>query len=186
MRKDKYVERILQVLQERGLDLSMDELADALCITKKTLYNHFSSKDELIDTCTAVWMEEFKEKISCLSDTSIPADEGFTKGILQMQSFFRNCCHSFIEGLSKYYPEMANESHNGGNEYLKNQLRLNIENGKKEGIYRSETDSSLFSRYIASSIFHFFLKDIMRTMEFSADYYFEQVIAFNLNALSKV
>ena len=48
--KDKYIRQIFNLYIEKGLYLNMEEIADDLHITKKTLYNNFESKEEMIST----------------------------------------------------------------------------------------------------------------------------------------
>ena len=46
-RKDKYVSKAIDILKQEGFLLSLDEMAARMGVTKKTLYNNFSSKEEL-------------------------------------------------------------------------------------------------------------------------------------------
>ena len=47
-RKESYIARAIAVFKQDGLRLSLEEVAAKMNITKKTLYNHFASKDELM------------------------------------------------------------------------------------------------------------------------------------------
>lgn len=51
-RKDKYVAKAISILKQEGFRLSLDEMATKMGITKKTLYNNFSSKEEPRSACT--------------------------------------------------------------------------------------------------------------------------------------
>ena len=42
--KDRYVVKVYELFRKKGLKLTMDDIASSLKLTKKTLYNNFSSK----------------------------------------------------------------------------------------------------------------------------------------------
>ena len=48
-RKKQYIGKAIEILKQEGFRLSLDEMATKMGITKKTLYNNFSSKDELLN-----------------------------------------------------------------------------------------------------------------------------------------
>jgi len=183
MKKERYLSRIIPLLKEEGLEVSMESIAESVGITKKTLYNNFSSKDELIDCCVEILFAEFREKVSPLSDANIDPREGFRRGVEGLMHFFRDCSHTFLRDLNIFYPNMASSTHLNGTKYFEARLKDNIERGMARGIFRKDLDAFLFSRYIAVSIFGFFQREVMRTGDFTAAHYFEQVIEFNLNAL---
>lgn len=80
---------------------------------------------------------------------------------------------------------MVTEDHLMGSKYFIDLIKDNIERGKAEKVYRKDIDSALMADYITYSIFAYFRKSIMIDSNYSADYYFKQVIEFNLNALSQ-
>lgn len=183
MNKEKYIERTIALFKDQGLMLSMDEIAEKIGVTKKTLYNRFSSKDELIDECIKKITEEFQMKINCLDDRTIPVADGFREGITAMRTFFRDMSPVFFRDLIAHYPSRANDDHVSGSDYFDKMLCLNIKRGIDEGVYRKEIDAELFAKYIAFSIFVFFRQTVMMQSFYSSEYYFKQVIDFNLNAL---
>jgi len=183
MNKEKYLSRIIPILRDEGLGVSMDVIADRIGISKKTLYNQFSSKDELISVCVGLFQQEFRERLKSFTNPEISVQDGFCKGIEEVRMFFTECSHSFVKDLSQYYPKIARVSHMGGFKMFENQVRLNIERGISEKVYRHDIDAPLFARYIVVSIFGFFEKEVMRNAKYSVDHFFSQVIQFNLNAL---
>ena len=44
-RKEKYAAKAMEVFRQSGLHISIDEIAEKSGVTKKTLYNHFESKE---------------------------------------------------------------------------------------------------------------------------------------------
>lgn len=107
MTKDKYLSDIIRILKEEGLGLSMDTIAQKIGITKKTLYNRFSSKDQLIEDCLVQISDEFKESLSCMDDDSIPVEKRFEMGVSTLRQYFKEMSPALMRDLMKDYPQKA-------------------------------------------------------------------------------
>ncbi|MBN2617106.1 MAG: TetR/AcrR family transcriptional regulator [Spirochaetales bacterium] len=71
-KKDAIIERSTKIFYKFGLNkISMDELADQIGISKKTIYNNFGSKENLIEQIIFSSMQGILEEISrvFLNDT---------------------------------------------------------------------------------------------------------------------
>jgi len=63
MNKDKYLSAIIPLLKEEGLGMSMEAVAQKIGVTKKTLYNRFSSKNQMIEDCLQLISCQFHESL---------------------------------------------------------------------------------------------------------------------------
>ena len=183
MKKEKYIEAIIEVLKEEGLGLSMETIAQRIGVTKKTLYNRFSSKEAMLDDCLEQISNDFMESLSCMDDESVPIPVRLERGINCLRHYFKKMSHTFERDLQEMYPQKASIDHSNGSTFFENKIAENIVKGKEEGIYRADVDSVLFAKYISYSIFSFFRKKVMMEQDYPAEYYFKQVINFNINAL---
>ena len=48
--REKILKGTIQVFNKKGLKLTMDDVAEELKISKKTIYKEFKSKDEIFDS----------------------------------------------------------------------------------------------------------------------------------------
>ena len=62
--KERYVIEVYELFRKKGLRMTMDEIADHLKLTQKTLYNNFNSKDELMRTVMQHVLGEIEFKIN--------------------------------------------------------------------------------------------------------------------------
>lgn len=63
-RKKEIILATLELAAEHGLGtVSMKQIADRVGITKASLYNHFASRDEIVDTMYAYLRDEAKKSI---------------------------------------------------------------------------------------------------------------------------
>lgn len=70
----KIITKTLELFKKYGVkSVSMDDIASALAVSKKTLYTHFSSKDLLIEkTISYIFNEHFKKIDRILEKNSSP------------------------------------------------------------------------------------------------------------------
>lgn len=183
MKKENYLHAIIPLLKEEGLSLSMETIATRIGVTKKTLYNRFVSKDRMIEDCLELIDQQFRDSFAVMDDESIPVEKRFEIAVSTLRQYFKDMSHAFLRDLMDFYPQKASLDHSAGSVYFEEKIALNITRGQQAGVYRPDIDASLFAKYIAFSIFSFFQKKVMMEHIYSADYYFEQVINFNINAL---
>lgn len=183
MKKAKYVAAIVPVLKEDGLKVSMDKVAIKIGATKKTLYNQFVTKELMIEECLEEMTRQYRESLDCMDDPAISIPERLEAGINTLRQYFRDMSHAFMGDLVTFYPQKATADHVQGSSFFEKKLADNIEAGKAAGVYRENIDSTLLAKYISYAVFSFFKKEVMNGHSYSADYYFQQIIDFNINAL---
>lgn len=102
--------QLIEVAKEKFLafgskHITMDELAALLGISKKTIYGHFSSKEELVVESINQLIKEFKNDMQPVIDSDIRP----LKKIIAIYDIVFNYIlkfkPSFVFGLQKYYPE---------------------------------------------------------------------------------
>ena len=69
-RKEEIIAATLELAAENGLGtISMQQIADKVGITKASLYNHFASRDEIVDAMYAWLRNASREKaLRCFSN----------------------------------------------------------------------------------------------------------------------
>lgn len=183
MDESRYLDKVINLFKTKGLSMSMEEIAQGICITKKTLYNRFNNKDELLKKCMIRVTQDLSSRISCINDTSKDVCECFSCGITAMRTFFREMSPVFFNDLMKFYPMMASDDHAFGSAYFTKLIESNIIRGQGDGTYKTNIDAAMLSNYISFSVFAFFRKYVMMGNDYSAEHYFSQIIEFNLNGL---
>lgn len=123
---------------------TMDELGTELGISKKTIYQHFNSKEVLVVECVIFLIEDFKDDIKAIIDTQ---NEPITSIILIYKKAFEHLKYfkpSFIFGLKKYYPK-ANVIFDGFRDSFVNTIIYSLlDKAKKSGIIKPQVNLNLF------------------------------------------
>ncbi len=128
------------VMQYGIRSVSMDDIAGALGISKKTIYQYFSDKDELVE---AVIADKIKyNQDCCLQDRASASDavhEVFL-AIEMMQEMFQNMNPSVIYDMEKFHPKAFARFTQHKYNFLYKIIKENIERGIREEMYRPEID----------------------------------------------
>ena len=130
--------------------VTMDDIAEKLSISKKTLYENYSSKNKLIED---VVQDIFENVESRLNKNDYEKEKNAIERIYKMSqvidSFFNVTSRKPMWEMEKYYPEMYKKVQIHIEEKIKKHLYKNIQEGISEGVYRKEVDIQFF--------FYFFL-----------------------------
>ena len=60
--REKILKGTIQVFNKKGLKLTMDDVAEELKISKKTIYKEFKSKDEIFDSMVDYVFDNIKAR----------------------------------------------------------------------------------------------------------------------------
>lgn len=186
MKEEKYLDAIIEIWKVEGVELSMDAIADKIGVTRKTLYNRFKSKDDLLDRCLQRLSSGLSKAVDYLVDESIDVVQGFEKGITGMWMLFNNASYEFTRDMLRLYPRVVDNQYRKGKALLANKIRSNIERGQSDGTYRSDIDADLMSRYISFSIFVFFHNELRQEKDLFMEASFNKIVDFNVHALLAV
>lgn len=81
--KERYTVKLMIYFQNNGLgNFSMSKLAAELNISKTTLYNHFESKEEMIEEAIKYKLKIIGEYQSVLENITLPYTERYRKSML--------------------------------------------------------------------------------------------------------
>jgi len=132
--------------------VTMDEIATQLGMSKKTIYQYYTDKDQLVDA-VAVDEIQFSQEC-CMKDAAVSANaiEEIFRVMEFVEVMFRNMNPSMLHDLEKYHPVGYRKFLDHKNKFLYDMVRKNIERGIKEELYRPEIDIEIMSRYRIESM----------------------------------
>jgi len=183
IRKKNYTSKAIAIFKQDGLRLSLEEVAGKMGMTKKTLYNHFSSKDELLKECIRYISYDFQEALSVLDSKEYPAIQNLRKGFMQINSLFTELSPMFFYDLMRLNPNQATSEHLIGSGLFKQKMEANLKLGIESGIYRSDLDVEFISHYLSYSIFGYYINTIINNNPLITKNYFGDIVEYNLRAI---
>ncbi len=146
--KEKIIEGASQLFMRYGFrSVTMDDIASHLAISKKTIYQFFKNKDELVTTISSSHMDMEKDDYSRIEGGSTNAIEE----IFEVSNCFREHMHEMnpkiLFELRKYHPDAWAVYTRFKTEFIKNHIVRNIERGISEGYYREELDPEVLATF---------------------------------------
>ena len=152
--KEKIIEKAGELFLKLGFkSVTMDDIANELGISKKTLYKYFSNKNSLVEETTTTLHN------SCFLVIEMIIDQGFNAikenfEIKKMfKEMFQNASSSPIYQLKKYYPKIHEKTMEKEMVLFSQCLQKNLEKGIKEGFYRNDTNIALATQFYFSLVF---------------------------------
>ena len=132
--------------------VSMDDIAGNLGMSKKTIYQYYADKDELIE---AVINEELQRSQHICEQDQLCSDNAIHEIFLALEmvvDMMRTMNPSLIFDMQKYHPKAFQKFQQHKNDYLYGVIRMNMERGIREGLYREDINLDILSRYRVESI----------------------------------
>jgi AcrR family transcriptional regulator len=86
--------------------VTMDEFAKRLDVSKATIYNHFKSREEIIEMAVTYKIGEIKKFKDFFMDTDLDYLERYYKGIRYYTEQLSDVSHILLKDIKNLYPEM--------------------------------------------------------------------------------
>lgn len=155
------------VMQFGIRSVSMDDIASALGMSKKTIYQYFADKDELVE---AVIKYKTDENQQCCIKDKLSAKDAVHEVFLaieMMQEMFSNMNPSIIHDLEKFHPKAYSIFHSHKYNFLYKVLKENIERGIAEGVYREDIDTDIIVKVRLESMMMAFNQQVFPKAKYS-------------------
>ena len=128
--------------------VSMDDISRNLSISKKTIYQHFKNKNELIKEVLNWDIQNPLFNFKPEKYKGLNAIDYYWKFHHFVQDILKKPHHSFEYDLNKYHPELSIQFKTRKMEMFKADLIINLNQGIKEGLYRDDFDKDIISNLL--------------------------------------
>lgn len=165
--KTRIAEHSRDVFFQYGIrSVTMDDLARELGISKKTLYQHFKSKDELVGFSIHEHLEEHQQKCIEIFGVEKNAIEKLLEIAKVSQEMLRKLKPSTIYDLQKYHKKSWDLVEEHRSEFIPKIITGNIQQGIKEGLYRENVNATIISKLYLT-----LMKTLTNSVEFPPNEY---------------
>ncbi|WP_372935169.1 TetR/AcrR family transcriptional regulator [Seonamhaeicola sp.] len=151
--REKIIHKAGELFLNYGFkSITMDDIANNLGISKKTIYVHFSNKTKLIQATTMRLFESISNGIACICELNKnPIEEIYSIKQFVMEHL-KNEKSSPQYQLQKYYPKIYNSLKNKQFDVMLGCVKKNLERGVAEGLYRENINIDFISRMYFNSM----------------------------------
>ncbi|MAP81816.1 MAG: TetR family transcriptional regulator [Aequorivita sp.] len=145
--KDKIVQKASNLFLKLGFkSVTMDDIAAALAISKKTIYIHFKNKTSLVEECAFSVFRKITTRIEEIrAESPNPIEELFEIKKYVMDKIEGEQTSSQYQ-LQKYYPEISKNIKAYQFDKFLNYTIDNLHRGIKHGYYRENLNTELIAR----------------------------------------
>ena len=181
-------DKILEISRELFLNLgfksvTMDEIANGLGVSKKTIYKYFKNKTELVAAVTDIMFISICEGIDmiCALDKN-PIEEIFDIKRFVMANL-KDEKSSPQYQLQKYYPKIYVNITKKQFEVMQDCVVDNLNNGIKQGLYRKEIDIEFISRIYFNGMTSIKNKDLFPLNNYSMNTLMNNYLDYHLRGI---
>ncbi|MFL9843162.1 TetR/AcrR family transcriptional regulator [Flavobacterium rhizosphaerae] len=182
--KEAILDKATEMYMKMGLKgVTLDDIAQEMGISKKTIYQHFSNKNSLVE---AVCME-IVDTIKCNIDNINASIHDPMEELFEIRRYVKQTVEGkyqlIIYQLNRFFPEIAQKLRSNQFDKMYTSVKSNIERGMAMGLYRKELDKEFISRiyFIGVSstkdneIFHEELFNIGKTTNLFLEYHLRAI-----------
>ena len=125
--------------------VSMDNIANHLGVSKKTLYQYFNDKDEMVLSVTEAHIRRDRAELDEIGKSAKNSVEELVKLSACLRENFRDMNPSLLFDLQKFHHDAWNVWLDYKNNFIKNQIERSLNQGKEEGYFRSEVNTNVMA-----------------------------------------
>jgi len=142
-------EKILEIarqkfFQDGFVKTSIDEIAREYHISKKTIYKHFKSKDDLLTGVVKDFTARVTNSIIEIMKSKKNSIEKLIDVLNLIQNSIRQFSFRYIDDIQKHKPKLWNYIEKFRKENLEKIVYQTIEEGKKEGLFNDVNPDIVF------------------------------------------
>lgn len=163
--------------------ISMDDVARELGISKKTLYQFFQSKEDLVLQTIQRHQCTEAEDIKRICEASTDALKEMLDIARHVLVQFQQMSPSTVFDLKKYYPEAWRIVEQVQREHVYGILKANMERGIREGLYRDDFDTNIMARLYVGSVRWLLDEELFPQAQFHWAQLYREFIHYHLRGI---
>jgi AcrR family transcriptional regulator len=136
--------------------VSMDEIANHLGMSKKTIYQYFKDKDALVEGVINIEIQRHHDEFSRYAAISENAIHEIFLALDTAQEMFKHMNPSVMFDLQKYHSTAFETFRTHKNTFFYDIIKANIERGRSEGFFRKELNVDILTRLRLANMFLMF------------------------------
>lgn len=145
--KDKIIQKSSELYFKYGIkNVTMDQIARELGISKKTIYQYFTGKDGLVQQTVNFVFDQIQTQIDqiCMMKLN-PYQELFRVKDMIKENLSKSDSSPYYQ-LKKYYPDIATSLEQKKFNSIMECLEHNLKKGIKQGYYKENLDKEFIKR----------------------------------------
>tara|TARA_R110002012_G_scaffold291564_1_gene486121 strand:+ start:142691 stop:143305 length:615 start_codon:yes stop_codon:yes gene_type:complete len=163
--------------------VTMDDIANEIGVSKKTIYQHFDNKTKLVEATTMHLFEIISHGIDCIC----ALDKNPIEELYDIKSFvmqhLKDEKSSPQYQLQKYYPKIAATLKTKQFDVMQDCVKDNLEKGVKNNLFRADINIDFISRIYFNNMVSLKDQDLFPLNNFSMNMLMENYLEYHLRGI---
>ena len=178
---DRIKQKADELFRRYGVkSVTMDEIASQLGVSKKTIYQSFADKNQLVDE---VIVDMLGLQRSFCMESMTNAENAVHEVFLTMESMeklFMNMNPSFVFDVERGNPSTYKKFLDFKYNFILGIMKKNIIRGKEEGLYRENLNEDLIAKFRLETMMLPFNEEVFPRDQFPLIALHQELIEYNL------
>ena len=178
------LEKVQRMYNRYGIrSVTMDDVSRELGISKKTLYEHFRDKEELISKVLELGLIMHQEQMAELDKKNLNALDELMELYKMIHHMFMDYNPSMEYDIRKYYPALFDQMKEARRKSIYETALKNMNKGKKEGLYRKDLNARIIAKLQVFQVENLFDSDLFPIQEITSFKVFHEFYVYNLHGI---
>lgn len=166
--KERILSEAEQLFWKYGVrSVTMEDIARELGISKKTIYQHFSDKEDILYQVIELKINTDVSEIECMTIQTPNPVEGLLMALEVMHKNKDNVSPNLLIDIKRYYPKAFTLFRKHMDQHLMKSVLENIQKGIAMELYRSDINPAILARMRAEQIELAFNNDFFPTNQYT-------------------
>lgn len=177
--------RVRELMFRHGIkNLTMDDIAQNLGISKKTLYQIVDNKADLVNKILDLTLSEQKEGIQCIIESKENPIEELLDIYRKNSALARSMHYELTFELRRYYPESWEKLEDFRSEYIYGCIYRNLEKGIMQGLYRNDINIPILARLYSARVMDIFNPNMFPPKEFPVHTVLKEMFNYHVRGIA--
>jgi len=146
--QEKILKTSLQLFFKYGIKhVTMDDIAKELGMSKKTIYQFYKEKDDLVNQLCEIQLSEQTCQFNELNETARDPIHEIMMISVKMREMIQHINPMFFLDLQKFYPRAYKQFQKFREDCAYRNIHNNIRRGIEMGVYRGDLDPDFVTNY---------------------------------------
>lgn len=179
------LEQIKELFFEFGIkNLNMDDISRKLGISKKTLYRYVKSKEDLIEKLFEYELLKWIKNSEDIGSQNVNAIEKLFQVSMLVYEEMKRFNPMLMFELRKYYEQLFTKHHLRKLEYIGKSMKLNLEQGIEEGLYRRDVNNEAVVAIYMNYLLEIHSSELCKIADVTFDELFRIMFETHVRAIS--
>lgn len=175
----------LEVYMKYGIkSVTMDEMARQLGISKKTLYQYVSDKNDLVEECIKCAHQMDIEIIKIIIEQNENAIDEVLAISNHVSNELKKVHPSIFFDLGKYHPNALNMMRCHKDDFIKSCIQSNLHKGIKQGLYRQNMNVNVIAAMYINTVDQVLAGEIQHQLNLPSELIYEEVYRYHIRGIA--